>query len=75
MTGANDPRVDPYHSRKMTARLQTATSSGLPVLLRTSANSGHGIGSSLGERIEQEVDAYAFLLSELGVEFRESPGR
>ena len=30
LTGANDPRVDPYHSRKMTARLQAATSSGAP---------------------------------------------
>ena len=42
MTGANDPRVAPYHSRKMTARLQAATSSDAPILLRTSANTGHG---------------------------------
>jgi prolyl oligopeptidase len=30
LTGANDPRVDPMHSRKMTARLQAATSSHRP---------------------------------------------
>ena len=32
MTGANDPRVDPMHSRKMTARLRAATSSRNPIL-------------------------------------------
>jgi prolyl oligopeptidase len=30
LTGANDPRVDPMHSRKMTARLQAAISSHRP---------------------------------------------
>jgi prolyl oligopeptidase len=67
LTGANDPRVDPMHSRKMVARLQAATGSGRPVLLRTSMTSGHGIGSSLSERVEQDVDRYAFLMHELGV--------
>ncbi len=68
LTGANDPRVDPMHSRKMTARLQAASNSGTPVLLRTSANTGHGGGTSLNERIEQAVDVYAFLFHQLGIE-------
>ena len=67
MTGANDPRVDPMQSRKMTARLQAATSADRPVLLRTSANTGHGGGTPLAARVEQTVDAYAFLFAELGV--------
>ncbi len=67
LTGANDPRVDPMQSRKMTARLQAA---GANVLLRTSANTGHGLGTPLDERIEQEVDALAFLFHELGMEPR-----
>ena len=67
LTGANDPRVDPMQSRKMTARLQAATASGAPVLLRTSAGSGHGLDTSLSERIEEYVDVYAFLFAELGV--------
>ncbi len=67
LTGANDPRVDPYHSRKMTARLQAATTSGRPVLLRTSDDSGHGIGTSLAQRIEEQTDVYSFLFHELGV--------
>jgi prolyl oligopeptidase len=70
LTGANDPRVDPMQSRKMTARLQAV---GATCLLRTSANSGHGMGSSLGERIEQTVDIDAFLFSELGVGYRPVP--
>lgn len=67
MTGANDPRVDPMHSRKMTAELQWATSSGRPVLLRTSGNAGHGFGTALKEVIDQQVDANAFLFDQLGV--------
>jgi prolyl oligopeptidase len=67
LTGANDPRVDPMQSRKMTARLQATTAPGAPVLLRTSAGSGHGLDTSLSERIEEYVDVYAFLFAELGV--------
>lgn len=70
LTGANDPRVDPYHSRKMTARLQAATSSKNPILLRTSNDSGHGIGTPLGELIEEQSDVYAFLVHELGVAYK-----
>jgi prolyl oligopeptidase len=70
LTGENDPRVDPANSRKMTARLQAATASKRPVLLRVSYDSGHGIGSSQSERIAQEVDVFAFLFHELGVKYR-----
>jgi prolyl oligopeptidase len=64
-TGANDTRVNPAHSRKMTARLQAA---GAPmVLLRTSATSGHGQGTSLDEQIELEADIWAFLFDQLGI--------
>jgi prolyl oligopeptidase len=67
LTGANDPRVDPFHSRKFVARLQAATGGEGPILLRTSGDTGHGIGSPLGAQIEEESDVYAFLVSELGV--------
>jgi prolyl oligopeptidase len=56
LTGATDGRVNPMHSRKFTAALQAATSSGRPVLLRTNKTSGHGIGSSLDEQIEEQTD-------------------
>ena len=67
MTGANDGRVNPMQSRKMTARLQAATTGG-PVYLRTSADSGHGFGSALTVRIEQGADYLAFLFDQLGME-------
>jgi prolyl oligopeptidase len=67
LTGATDGRVNPMHSRKFTAALQATTGSGLPVVLRTSANSGHGIGSSLSERIAQQTDELAFLFDQLGM--------
>ena len=70
LTGANDPRVDPMQSRKMTARLQAAAGS-YAALLRTSANSGHGAGTPLNARIEEMVDVYAFLFSQLGVKVKE----
>jgi prolyl oligopeptidase len=66
LTGDNDPRVDPMNSRKMTARLQ-ATGTRLPVLLRTSSTSGHGIGTSRSEQVAQNADALAFLFDQLGV--------
>jgi prolyl oligopeptidase len=67
MTGANDGRVAPYHSRKMTARLLAANKSGNPILLRTSSSAGHGIGTALSERIKQSADIYAFLFAQLGM--------
>jgi prolyl oligopeptidase len=69
LTGASDPRVDPYHSRKMTARLQEAEEGKGTVLLRTSAG-GHGGGTPLSQRIEQGVDIYAFLFDRLGVDYK-----
>lgn len=69
LTGANDPRVDPMQSRKMTARLQAATAADAPILLRTSSNSGHGADTPLSEKIEQHVDVLAFVLDQLQIPF------
>jgi prolyl oligopeptidase len=67
MTGANDGRVAPFHSRKMSARLGEASKSDNPILLRTSSSAGHGIGTALSERIKQSADTYAFLFAQLGM--------
>jgi prolyl oligopeptidase len=67
MTGANDGRVAPYHSRKMVARLDEANKSENLILLRTSSSAGHGIGTALDERIKQLADTYAFLFAQLGM--------
>jgi prolyl oligopeptidase len=69
-TGANDPRVEPYNSRKMVARLQAAAHGPNPVLLRANADTGHGMGTPLATEIEEVTDIYSFLLHELGVSAR-----
>ena len=68
-TGENDHRVNPMQSRKMTAHLQAASSSGHPILLRTSASAGHGIGTALDEGIEEEADVLSFLFDQLGISY------
>jgi prolyl oligopeptidase len=68
LTGATDPRVNPLQSRKFTAALQAATSAkDHPILLRTNKTSGHGIGSSLDERIAEQTDELTFLFDQLGM--------
>ena len=67
MTGATDGRVNPMHSRKMTAALQAATSADRPILLRTNRTSGHGIGSARSIRVNQSADYIAFLYDQLGM--------
>jgi prolyl oligopeptidase len=71
LTGDNDGRVNPYNSRKMAARLQAANRDPFPspVYLRTSSAAGHGIGSSLDERIAEDADVYAFLFDQLELEW------
>ena len=67
-TGMNDPRVDSWQMGKMTARLQAATSSGKPVLLRVDYAGGHGgIGSTRKQVQEKTADDWSFLLWQFGV--------
>jgi prolyl oligopeptidase len=66
-TGINDPRVDPWQTNKMTARLQAASSSGKPVLLRVDYDAGHGgIGATKSQHTALLTDQYSFLLWRLG---------
>jgi prolyl oligopeptidase len=64
-TGINDPRVEPWMSAKMAARLQAATTSGKPVLLRVDYDAGHGMGSTRQQRNEERADVYTFLQRQL----------
>jgi prolyl oligopeptidase len=64
-TGANDGRVAPWQSRKMTAALQAANSGSAPILLRTSDTAGHGIGTNMSERIEMIASRLAFFRTQL----------
>ena len=63
-TGVTDPRVAPFHPAKMAARLQAATASGKPVLLRVDFDAGHGLGSTRAQQDQEAADTYAFILSQ-----------
>ncbi|WP_420142549.1 prolyl oligopeptidase family serine peptidase [Sphingomonas sp.] len=65
-TGVTDPRVAPFHVAKMAARLQAATSSGKPILLRVDFDAGHGIGSTRDQQDRETADTYAFVLWQTG---------
>ena len=64
-TGENDPRVEPYNSRKMIARLQAASGSHFPLFLLQKAGEGHGIGNSFDQRVKATTQQYAFFESQL----------
>jgi prolyl oligopeptidase len=64
--GLNDPRVDVWHSAKAAARLQQATRSGKPVLLRLDAQAGHGMGSTAEQAHAMQADEWAFMLWQFG---------
>ncbi len=64
--GINDPRVDPSQPAKMTARLQSATSSKKPVLLRVDYDAGHGMGSTRAQHDLEYADEMSFLLWQFG---------
>ena len=66
-TGLNDPRVAVWQATKMAARLQAATTSGRPVLLRVEEQGGHGAGSTKSQYDAALADELAFLLDQFGV--------
>lgn len=66
-TGFNDPRVDVWEAAKMAARLQAASTSGKPILLRIDYDAGHGYGTTKTQAYEERADTFAFLFREAGV--------
>jgi prolyl oligopeptidase len=66
-TAESDTRVDPMHARKMAARLQAATSTDRPILLRLESRAGHGAGKPLSKVLDELSDSWTFVFSELGV--------
>jgi prolyl oligopeptidase len=68
LTGANDPRVSPAQPAKMTARLQAATTSGRPVLLRVDYDAGHNTSTmTTRQTAELSADYMSFVLWQTGV--------
>ena len=70
IVGENDLRVDPWHSRKFAAKLQAASTSGLPILLISFSNAGHGgIGSGEDQQIAMAAYRWSFFFDQLGTTF------
>ena len=68
--GDLDTRVPPLQARKMAARVQAASSSGLPVILRYAPRAGHAGGRS---RVPDRAMETAFLMMQLGMSYGEEP--
>ncbi|MGQ5522599.1 prolyl oligopeptidase family serine peptidase [Chitinimonas sp. PSY-7] len=66
-TGANDPRVDAWMPAKLVARLQAASSSEQPVILRVDYDGGHGMGSTKAQQVAETADVWGFFLWRMGV--------
>jgi prolyl oligopeptidase len=64
-TGLADQRNAPWQVAKMTARLQAATTSGKPVLLRADTQ-GHGMVLDASAQVEEYADVWTFVLWQLG---------
>jgi prolyl oligopeptidase len=69
-TGDRDTRVPPLQARKMTARLQAASSSGLPVVLWYDEMGGHaaGRGRPVDMTIEDTARELTFMAQQLGLD-------
>jgi prolyl oligopeptidase len=67
-TGEADTRVPPLQARKMTARLQSATASGRPIVLLYDTKAGHAGGRPLSKVIADFSLELAFVFWQLGID-------
>jgi prolyl oligopeptidase len=65
--GVNDPRVEVWNTTKAAARLMAASTSGRPVLMRLDYASGHGIGDTKAQVLDERADTFAFVLWQTGM--------
>ncbi len=66
-SGDLDTRVPPLQARKMTARLQAATKSGLPVILRYDPKGGHAAnrGRPFSKAVDDNAAELAFVVQQV----------
>lgn len=65
-TSDTDNRVDPLHSMKMAALMQSLGCQN-PILLRTESKGGHGFGRSTEQIINENTDKFTFIYYQLGM--------
>jgi prolyl oligopeptidase len=66
-SGDADTRVPPEQARKMAARLQAATGSGLPILLMYDTKAGHSGGRPFSQVVDEQSLKLSFLAWQLGM--------
>ena len=69
-TADHDDRVVPAHSFKYAAALQAAQTGSEPKIIRIDSKAGHGGGKPIAKVLEEQADIYAFILYNMGVEYR-----
>jgi prolyl oligopeptidase len=67
VSGDADHNCNPFHARKMTARLQAANSSPYPIFLDYSQFRGHSPVLPFSVRLEALTDRVGFLCDQLGI--------
>ena len=67
ITSDHDVRVAPLHSYKFAAALQQAQAGPAPILLQVETQTGHGLGSTLEQKAQQNSDILAFVAESLGM--------
>ncbi|HEY9637447.1 MAG TPA: prolyl oligopeptidase family serine peptidase [Coleofasciculaceae cyanobacterium] len=65
--GITDPRCEPWQSAKFAARVQAASTSGKPALLRIDYEAGHGVGSTKTQLFQERADIFAFMMWQFGM--------
>ncbi len=65
--GITDPRCEPWQSAKFAARVQAASASGKPVLLRIDYEAGHGVGSTKTQLVQERADIFTFMMWQFGM--------
>jgi len=68
-TADHDDRVVPAHSFKFAARLQEYQQGPAPTLIRIETKAGHGAGQSTRQVIDGQVDKWAFMFWNMGVQW------
>lgn len=68
-TADHDDRVVPAHSFKFGARLQEYQQGPAPVIIRIETKAGHGAGQSTEQVISGQVDKWAFMFWNMGINF------
>ena len=70
-TADHDDRVVPAHSFKYAAMLQASNTGDRPKFIRIDSKAGHGGGKPTAKVIDEYVDIYSFILSNLGLSLKE----